>query len=154
MQRFRKYTVPTLLLLAIATIVVAQQSKVSYSGQSYMGDKKTQSGAISKALFDSLIAQPLYSVDTNGNTYQASDFTFTYAERALYQDSMGYPLVTTDYFSTNSAAGRLDSFWLNHIRERSKPGDTAYFDNIVVIDSVSAKKAFFYTEPIRLVITK
>lgn len=154
MQRFRKYMIPTLLLLAVATIVVAQQSKVVYSGQSYMGDKKTQSGTISKAQFDSLIALPLYSVDTGGNTYQCSDFTFTYAERALYQDSLGHPLVTTDYFSTNSAAGRLDSFWLNHIREKSKAGDTAYFDNIAVIDSVSAKKAFFYTEPIKLVITK
>lgn len=141
--------------MAVA-MVFAQQSgkKVVYSGSSFMGDHQTQSGTVSKEKFDALIALPLYAKDSNGVEYQVSDFSFTYAERALYQDSTGVPMVTTDYYSTTCPGGRLSEDWVKNIQERSKPGDTAFFDHITTIDSAKGKPRMFITTAIQLVISR
>ncbi len=150
----------SLLLLVftgiLAVVAVAQQAgkKVVYSGISYMGDRQTRSGTISKQKFDALIALPLFSRDSNGVEYPVSDFSFTYAERALYQDTTGASMITTDYFSTTCPGGKLPEDWVKIMQERSKPGDTAFFDHITTIDSLKGKSRMFITKAIQLIITK
>jgi hypothetical protein len=141
--------------MAVAMVFAQQNTKkIVYSGSSYMGDHQTQSGSVSKEKFDALITLPLFAKDSNGVEHQVSDFSFTYAERALYQDSTGVPIITTDYFSTTCPGGRLSEDWIKNIQERSKPGDTAYFDYITTIDSTKGKPKMFITTPIQLVISK
>lgn len=147
-----------LILIAIVVSALwtfAQEAhKVVYSGKSYMGDKQTQSGTITKDQFDKLIKMPLIAIDNNGKEWRVTDFTFTYAERALYQDTLGNPLITTDYFTTSCPDGKLGDDWIKNITERSKVGDTAYFDRITTVDSTSSRPRLFITEPIKLVIIK
>lgn len=151
-----KKSIIGVVIIALATtlLVYAQEKKVVYSGQSYMGDKQTQSGSISKQQFDALIKLPLMAKENSGKEWQVTDFSFTYAERAMYQDTLGNPFITTDYFSTNCPGGKLSDDWIKNITERSKPGDTAYFDRITTVDSTEGKARLFITEPIKLVITK
>jgi hypothetical protein len=90
-------------------------------------------GVISKRLFDSLLRQGLSASDSLGNRYKVAGFTFSYGERNLYEDSSGNLMVLTDYIMEYCPGDTLSTALTNNIYYKTKPGDTAYFDNIKVI---------------------
>jgi hypothetical protein len=99
----------------------------------YLGNSNISGGAIPKRMFDSLLKQGLTSRDSAGRKYNVNGFIFNYGERVLYEDSIGNPLIVTDNLEEYCYGDSLTTFLKNNISERSKPGDTAYFDRINVI---------------------
>ena len=157
----RKYVLPILVLgIVLAfSLVHAQQKplkkKIVHKGKAFLADGKTGAGTtvISKVAFDSLIAYPLIARDTLGRDHKVLNFSFSYAERGLFEDSTGKLKIMTDYYATESEQGKLPEFWLKNIRERSKGGDTAYFD-LIIANYTDTGRSFFYVEPIKLIITE
>ncbi len=129
-----------------------QKKKVTFKGKSYLYGGLIGSGKISKKMFDSLIAYPLVTKDTNGNPRQVIQFMFSYSERGLYEDSTGKPRIMTDHYFTESVNGKLPDDWIPNVRAYSKGGDTVLFYDIMSAypDSLRTR---FYTEPLKLVLT-
>ncbi|MCD6062092.1 MAG: hypothetical protein K0R82_3 [Flavipsychrobacter sp.] len=118
----------------------------------YLGRSAITDGSkVSKKTFDSLLKQGLTSRDSLGSPYSVDGFALTYGERNLYEDSIGNLMWITDHLVEYCMGDSLTTFLLNNITERSKPGDTVYFDQITV------RSAQGKAEPgkgIRLVLTK
>jgi hypothetical protein len=89
-------------------------------------------GAIGKRAFDDILMQKFTSKDSAGKTYMVDGFLLTYAERNLYEDSVGKLMVITDYLSEVCYGDSLTTFLKNTLRERTKMGDTVIFDQITV----------------------
>jgi hypothetical protein len=123
--------------------------KTVFKGKTFLSGGTISSGKISKKMFDSLIALPLYSQDTAGNLNRVNEFTFTYAERGIFEDSTGKERIMTDYFNQYCEKGVLPEDWLRYVRERSKFGDSAIFQNII-----SNNGANYHSQPLRLLIVE
>ena len=102
----------------------------------YLGHSAYSGGAIRKQLFDSLLKQGLSAHDSLGNIYRVAGFDFSYAERNLYEDSVANLVVLTD-FQSEYCPGDTISLDLSlatetspSIYQRTKAGDTVYFDHI------------------------
>jgi hypothetical protein len=84
---------------------------------------------ISAPLFQALMQKPL-SVTTGAGLVQG--FAFTYAERALYEDSVGNPLILTDYMTEYCFGDTLSKNIKLLLPSRVKAGDTVYIANVKV----------------------
>lgn len=93
-----------------------------------LGNSGLNGGSLPKRSFDSLVKQGL-RLSGEGKIL---GFSFTYAERALYEDSAGNPLRITEYFTEYCLGDRLSEGVKEGIADRTKPGDTATFDQIKV----------------------
>ncbi len=168
MLKMRKYVFPVIIIALAGAFSLAQAQqrkaqpslqkaeppkKITHKGKAFLSDGKTSSGTINKRVFDSLIAYPLVAKDTLGREHQVIGYTFSYSERGLYEDSTGKLRIMADFYSTASENGKLPDFWLQNIRERSKGGDTAYFDQ-VISKYADTGKSFFYVQPLKLIITE
>lgn len=118
----------------------------------YIGQSNIDSGLISKPLFDSLIKQGFSARDSSGRTYDIKSFMFTFCERVLYEDSVGNPMILTDYLSEFSFDNRLKEYQLNAVLERAKWGDTIILEQIRLEAKDSTKKEAF-GKAVRLIIT-
>lgn len=130
------------LLSAISISVWAQEKKGAEKPKAtkpkiipipvYLGKSNIDGGTLTKQTFDSLLGQGLTSRDSIGRSYLVNGFIFTYGERNLYEDSVGKLMVVTDYLPEYCYGDSLTTFLLNNIHNRSKSGDTVYFDNITL----------------------
>ena len=59
-------------------------------------------------------------------------FSYTYGERNVYEDSAGVQHLVTDYLTEYCMGDTLSSYIAKNIADRTKPGDTAYYDQIAV----------------------
>jgi len=118
----------------------------------YLGKSQYTGGTIPKAKFDELLKQGVTSRDSLGNSYTVVGFTFSYAERNLYEDSVGKLMIQSDYLSEYCEGSMLPDHVLNAMMERTKPKDTAYFDNITLRKQSDNSGA--YGKPMRFVITR
>ncbi len=117
----------------------------------YLGKSDYYTGKITKGVFDSLVKQGLTSRDSAGRVFKVTGFTFSYAERNLYEDSVGNPMILTDYLSEYCFGDTLTPFLKVNIPERSKVGDTLFVDQISLI----APEGYGANgRPIKLVIVK
>jgi len=100
----------------------------------YLGNSDYSNGTIAKRTFDSLLKQGITARDSAGNSYKVTDFTFSYGERNLYEDSTGKLMVLTDYLSEFCTGDTLTTAFKHfvYVDKRTKPGDTAYLDKIRV----------------------
>src|SRR5690606_33165432 len=125
-----KRTVQILILLVVAvtTINVFADEKDKEKPKKpkivpvkvYIGNSDIDSGVISHQLFDSLIRQGFTSRDSNGRVFNVKSFMFTYCERNLYEDSVGNPMILTDYLSEYSFDRKLKNYQLEALLERAK----------------------------------
>jgi len=99
------------------------------------GSAGLNGGEISKQQFDALAKEGLFL--PGGGTIQG--FNFLYAERSRYEDSIGNPILVTDYLNEYCLGSKLSEGVLSSLFERTKPGDTAYFDQIKVITAAGTK---------------
>lgn len=100
----------------------------------YLGYSGYSGGTIPKKVFDSLLRQGVTAKDSTGMIYKVAGFTFGYGERNLYEDSTGKLVILTDYVSEICMGDTLSTVFQNYVFKdnRTKGGDTAYFDNIKV----------------------
>lgn len=117
----------------------------------YLGTSNRNGGNISKKEFDDLLKQGLTARDSAGQTYRVDGFTFGYAERNLYEDSVGNLMILTDYLTEFCPGDTLSPAVANNIFYKTKPGDTAYFEGIkVLLPSGGRAEA----RPMRFVLTR
>ena len=154
----RKYLLGTVFIGLVSFVFVtqAQQAKpakkVVYKGTTFLNDGATTNGKISKANFDAMLDKNLVAKDSNSVSHPVNFFVFMYAERGLFEDSTGKLKIMTDNYSLQCDNGKLPADWIKNIRQRSKAGDTAYFNNIRASYD-QAGKYHFYAEPLKLIIT-
>lgn len=95
----------------------------------YLGNSTMNNGPISKPVFDSLMAQGL---KVEGNIGTVSGFAFTYAERGIFEDSVGDPIERVELLTEFCKGDTLTRVIKNSLPDRTKNGDTAFFDRIMV----------------------
>lgn len=117
--------------------------------KAYLGCTTGGSVNLNKQAFDQLIAQPLCAKDSNQAPVTIQSFEILYAERGLYQDSAGLPIIFTDYTRIPVEGNRLDRKWINEFAERSYKGDTVFIQNVKV---AGADKKSHLAEGVRVVI--
>jgi hypothetical protein len=99
----------------------------------YLGHSDYKGGTIKKEKFDELLKQGLTSHDSLGNRYRVVGFQFSYAERNIYEDSLGNLQAMMDYAYEYCPGDTITSNISASIYDRTKPGDTIYFDRISVV---------------------
>lgn len=112
---------------------VKHEPVATASIRAFLGKSELSGGTISKQNFDTYLKQGLTAKDSAGNAYKINGFTFSYGERNLYEDSVGNLMVLTDYLTEFCPGDTITPAIANNIFYKTKPGDTAYFDNIKVL---------------------
>jgi hypothetical protein len=85
-------------------------------------------GVISEKDFDAIAPKGIHIKDPQGAFIEG--FSFTYAERNVYEDSAANQKLVTEYFSEYCIGDTLSPIISQTIGDRTKPGDTAYYDDI------------------------
>jgi hypothetical protein len=106
---------------------------------------------VPKAQFDALMKQGLTAKDSSGQPMKFHGFVFTYGERQLYEDSVGNLIVLTDLLTEYCFGDTLSSNITRSLFERTKKGDTAYIDDIQLVDINGKSKI---GRSMRIVLTK
>ena len=101
----------------------------------FLGASLINGGELSERVFDSLAVQPLTARDSLGNPVKVTSFYLTLAERGLFEDSAGNPMVLVDYTREICSGDTLTLFLRNVLAEHTKPGDTVWIDNITASNS-------------------
>ncbi len=147
---------------ATAQEKTAKEDKHVFMPPVYLGRSDYKGGPIKNTTFNSLLKQGLTCHDSLGNKYRVVGFDFGYNERNLYEDSVGNLMTLMDYtseyckgdtVSTNISKTRKTAIsnYLDgdpdandiskSIYERTKPGDTVYFDHIMVAKYINATES-------------
>lgn len=132
----------------------AKPKKIIYSGTAFLNDGVTHQGEILKSTFDSLIMKPIVVIDSNGNASKIISFDFYYAERNLYEDSTGKPIILTDYSNEFCSGNMISKSLKDNLLTMTKWGDTAYIENVIYeyTDPKTKKVQSTHAKPIKLVI--
>jgi hypothetical protein len=121
-------------LLTVAMVIMAfvpadgliKKSKY----KAYFGCTYTDSMQLSVDEFKQLIQKPLCVKDSAGNLIKVESFEIMYAERGLYQDDEGLPIIVTDYSNVVCKGDTIPQKWIQNFNERSYKGDTIFFDRV------------------------
>lgn len=116
----------------------------------YLGRSNVHDGKISKKVFDSLLKQGITAKDSLGFSYKPDEFVFSYGERTLYEDSVGNPMILTDMLQEYCLGDTVTPVLKLNIFKRTKPGDTAYIENI----KVSTQWGQMPAKSMRFILTK
>lgn len=98
--------------------------------KAYFGCTYTDSIQMSVDEFKQLIQSPLCVKDSAGNVLKVESFEIMYAERGLYQDDEGLPIIVTDYSDVACKGDTIPKKWIQNFNERCYKGDTIYFDRV------------------------
>lgn len=108
---------------------------------------------LGKREFDALIKKGFTSIDSNGRVFNVEQFMFTFCERNLYEDSVGNPMILTDYLSEYSFSNQFKEYQLEALLRRAKPGDTVFIEKIKLTADDSTKVGA-QGIPMKIVITR
>ena len=146
MNRTVKILLPILLLVAAINLLAQQKTVGKNDKQSklvsgkkvfmppvYLGNYQCSGGPLKKAELEQLLHHQLTSKDADGTKYKILEFTFTYAEAQMYEDSIGNPLFTTDYASEYCPGDTVSASISANMPSRLKPGDSVFFDRIKIV---------------------
>jgi hypothetical protein len=123
-------------------IAAKASSKAKYPFKAcpvYLGNSNFREATLPKRIFDSLVNQGLTAKDSAGTIGQVIEFRIYYKERSLYEDTLGNYYTDFETLIDLSKGNKLNSYVA--INQKSKNGDTAIFDDIVVLlpDSVKVQ---------------
>ena len=96
----------------------------------YLDSSNYSGGEIPKKELDDLLKKRLTAHDSSGNNYRIIGFDFTYAERNLYEDSIGNSEVLVDYMNEYCPGDTITTDISGSIFDRAKAGDTVFIDHI------------------------
>lgn len=119
----------------------------------YVGNDGYKGGNIAVSKFNSLIGEGLVARDSNGRKFNVRQFMFTYCERNLYEDSVGNPIVLTDYLAEYCMDSKFNEHQLSSLRSRAKPGDTLILEKIL-LQADDSTKAGAHGIPVKLYLTR
>lgn len=126
-----------------------QRPKLKYAWRAFFGCMVEDSSSVEKNAFDILVGKKLCAKDSAGNLLTVESFTITYAERGLYQDSTGLPIIITEYSTAECKGDTIPAQWIADFRERSYRGDTVYFDHVM---ARTADQKTQLCKPVKIVI--
>jgi hypothetical protein len=98
----------------------------------FLGKSDISNGFIPKHIFDSLALQGLFAKDSSGIEGAVKQFRLYYKERNLFEDSSGNFMIMVDLLTDISMSNQLNKYVANSLTERTKKGDTAFIDDIIV----------------------
>ena len=139
----KKNNISLLLLLITALGVIsfiAPSDPISTKYKAYFGCVYTDNIQIDAQTFKQLMQQPLCAKDSASNMFKVKSFEITYAERGLYQDEEGLPVIVTDYTTESFTGDTLTSYWKKNFNERLYKGDTVFFERVIC--GIAEKKNF------------
>lgn len=119
----------------------------------YVAGTDISTASMKVQLFDSLIQKGFAGRDSNGKAYDVKQFMFTYCERNLYEDSVGNPLILTDYLSEYAMDSKFNPYQLASLRSHAKPGDTLIIEKIK-LEAADSTKAGAYGVPLKLYLVR
>lgn len=121
-----------LFLIAFVVMAFAPADGVVKKSKykAYFGCTFTDSIQVSVDEFKQLIKNPICVKDSAGNLIKVESFEIMYAERGLYQDDEGLPIIVTDYSNVLCNGDTIPKKWIQNFNERSYKGDTVYFDRV------------------------
>ena len=121
------------ILLPVLSFTDDNTAPKKYPYQSYLGCREADVSFLPKTSFDSLIALPLCAKDSHRNAANVQSFDIIYAERGLYQDSAGLPIIYTDYSTFKCDGASIPKNVVEMFKEHSYKGDTVFFENVKVL---------------------
>ena len=119
----------------------------------FLGNSEQRGGAIQRESFNNLLRQGLTSHDDANNKYKILGFDLGYAERGLYEDSVGNIIPVVDFASVHCNGEKIPAYMeatgqvtksgevSMSLYERVKPGDTLYFERIRVVKYLTPTEA-------------
>ncbi len=140
------------LLLILSTSLFAfdgPQEPYSKRHHAYFACTFTDNMQIDANTFKQLMNQPLCAKDSQNNVYRVKSFTVIYAERGLYQDDEGLPIIYTDYSSDDFTGDTLTPLWKKNFNDRLYKGDTVYLEKVMCTNS---EKKNFLCKTVKLII--
>ena len=99
----------------------------------YLGRSEFSGGKLGAKAFDSLLKQGIHSHDSLGNEFKVLGFNFSYAERRLFEDSVGDLKWQIDFSSEYCPGDTITSNVAESIYRRIKHGDTVFIEHAVVV---------------------
>ena len=135
MLRFTQVVFILSVIILAFSFTDSDQADSKYKYQMYLACSKSENQYLQKAEFDRLISQPFCAKDTNMNPVTIQNFEILYAERGLYQDSAGLPIIFTDYTKIPCKGNQLKQEWIDYFLERSYKGDTVFIEQVKVLGS-------------------
>lgn len=117
----------------------------------YLGNTSLAGGMIGKRTFDSLIRRGISARDSSGKVWKVQGFQFTYAERGIYEDSVGNPVLMTDYLTEYCFGDTLSRNIALILPTKSKAGDTVFVERIKVVKPAGGEAV---GKPMRFVLTR
>jgi len=106
------------------------------------GCNNNAGGTINKDQFLQLINSLVCGKDNKTNqNYPVASFDLTYCERALSEDSTGYPTIVTDYIMEPINGDAVPEKWKKAFTERLYKGDTVKFENIKIRNGAGQYKS-------------
>lgn len=133
-----------MLLLAFAAPTV---KKYKYTG--FFACQHADIVNIDVDLFKSLMKVPLCAKDSANNILKVRSFEILYAERGLYQDDEGLPIIYTDYSSDRFQGDTLTKYWKDKFTQRLYKGDTVFIENI---HCMALDKNYYEAKPIKIIL--
>lgn len=114
------------------TAKVAPKAKYPFKASPvFLGNSELQGGLLPKIIFDSLVNEGLTAKDSAGTIGKVVSFRIYYKQRMLYEDSVGNYYTDIEMLTDHSKSNKLNSYVA--LQDRTKKGDTAIFDDIVVL---------------------
>lgn len=131
-KKFNKGTLLFSLTCLLFIFTALDTPKFYYRYKAFLACQFSDSIGVTKQEFDGLLTQPLCAKDSAGNVHKIESFEITYAERGLYQDSTGLPIIFTDYSIEECKGDSIPVKWKSNFYENGHKGDTVSIDRILV----------------------
>ena len=129
----------------------AKSKLVVPSVATYLANTSMSGGMIGKRTFDSLIRRGISARDSAGKAWKVQGFQFTYAERGIYEDSVGNAIMTTDYLTEYCFGDTLSRNISLILPSKTKPGDTVFVERVKVIRPAGGEAV---GKPMRFILTR
>lgn len=122
------------LSAALLFIAAGESSQVSKKYKAFFACSHTGTSFISADSFIYLMQLPLCARDSNNVVCKIKSFEIIYAERGLYQDDEGLPIIHTDYTNERFEGDTINSYWKKNFTNSIYKGDTIIFDNVICVN--------------------
>lgn len=99
--------------------------------------------------FIQMLNQPICAKDSSNNMFKVESYDITYAERGVYQDSTGLPIITVDYTSDHCKGDSVTTNWKQIFKERAFKGDTIYIEKVSIKDQANK---YVYSKGVKIIL--
>lgn len=138
-----------LFFLMIWISSFAPNTAKKYKYKAFFGCHYSDEISLETNTFKEFMKRPFCAKYSNNNFFKVNSFELMYAERGLYQDDEGLPIIYTDYTSDRFVGDTLNAYWKNIFSQRLYKDDTVYFEKITCI---AADNKHYECKPIKIIL--